>query len=207
MESPSSHRGWALRATTILAVAMAALVGCADDPEPDLAGALLTFDNDSQIVGYRGGVLTREQFEDISAAPLVDVPMPVVFATSAEEGLTQRAKNQVRAVIASAVEERGDRVRVEPIWVRRNDDRDVEILAVIDNPTDDELSPVAIEAELVNRLDEPKGDETFRVPTDELGGVPAGMAAFLILTMDQERLSSADVDITQTGVKLELASP
>ncbi|MEZ5383426.1 MAG: hypothetical protein R2754_16710 [Microthrixaceae bacterium] len=189
-----------------VAVVLALLLGaCGDEVEQPQADALITFDHDNQVVGYRGGSLTQEQLDDIAATPLVEAPMPVIFGAFADEELTQRAKNQVRAIIASATEDRGNEARVDPVWVRRNSEEDVEILVVVDNPGATDLDPITIDVELVNRLEEPKGDESFQVQPDQLDAVPAGMAAFLILTMDKGRLSEADVDITQTGVKAELA--
>lgn len=190
---------------SVVVVTTLVLGACGDEVEQPQADALLTFDNSKQVVGYRGGTLSQEEFDDVAAAPFVEAPMPVVFGAFADKELTQRSKNQVRAIIASATEDRGNEARVDPVWVRRNSEDDVEILVVVDNPSADELDPITIDAELVNRLDEPKGDESFQVQPDQLNGVPAGMAAFLILTMDKGRLNENDVDISHTGVKVKLA--
>ncbi|MFZ2343552.1 MAG: hypothetical protein WAW08_03050, partial [Candidatus Microthrix parvicella] len=101
-------------------------------------------------------------------------------------------------------DERGETPRADPFWVQRNADGDVALLVIIDNPTKDDLKNLSVRAELLKPDGKSNGIAEFKIPAKELDGLPAGDAAFLVLTVSEDRLEDPKSDVTRGGVRLDL---
>ncbi|MEZ5383425.1 MAG: hypothetical protein R2754_16705 [Microthrixaceae bacterium] len=168
--------------------------------------SLIDFGDDPRPVAYRGGSLSPEDFAQVDPDEVVETPMPLLFATGVDAKLSDRARNQVRSVVATSTEDRGDAARADPLWIQRDPDGNVALLVVIDNPTAADLTALTVRAELLKPDGESNGVAQFEIPPEEVLGVPAGSAVFLVLTMDQDRLDDEKVDVSRGGVRLDLTA-
>ena len=171
-------------------------------PSPE--DSLIDFGNGVRPVNFRGGAVPAKAFVDVSSKGNVETPMEVLFPAGVDAKLSDRARNQVRTVVAAATDERGETPRADPFWVQHNADGDVALLVIIDNPTKDDLKNLSVRAELLKPDGTSNGIAEFKIPAKELDGLPAGDAAFLVLTVSEDRLEDPKSDVTRGGVRLDL---
>lgn len=164
----------------------------------------LASDNDSVV--FRGGTTTAQELAAVKSKQVVETPMPVVFAEGIDAVLQDRSRNQLRLVIAHAKDERPERAQVDPMRVQRDQNGDLAIFVVIDNPTDTALSDLVVRAQVLKGGSEPAGSAAFVIGDDELASLDAGSSAVALLTMSKDRLFDPDLSLNGIGIRLDLVA-
>lgn len=166
--------------------------------------SLVDFGDDPRPVNFRGGSIAPEAFVQVSQDGDVETPMPLVFPAGVDAKLSDRARNQVRTVVASATDERGTTPRADPFWIERDAAGNVALMVIVDNPSEDDLGKIAVTAELLLPNGDPNGTAKFEIPPRELDALAAGDAAFFVLTFGKDRLKDPTSDVASGGVRLDL---
>lgn len=181
-------------------------------PKPTTPTTLAAHDDDvfdlrtgPPAITYRGGTVTSKQLSEVSAkAGSVKTPMPVVFTTTVDAALKDRARNQLLTVVAAGKDDRGVLPRADPIRVSRTPQNDVAIFAIIDNPTKQKISDVKIAVQLLAGGRTPAGSADFVIPASELKELPAGSVAVTVLTVGKDRLTDPAMSLSNVGVRMDL---
>ena len=162
--------------------------------------------SDGDVIGFRGGRTTAKDLAAVTAEPDVDTPMPVVFTTSMDKVLKARSRNQLRTVIANATDARPERPHADPMRTQRDQNGDLAIFVVIDNPTDTALADLKIDAQVLKGGTEPAGSASFVIGDEEVESLEAGSAVVALLTMGKDRLVDPDIPLNGIGLRLDLVA-
>jgi hypothetical protein len=132
--------------------------------------------------------------------------MPLSFQASVDEKLSDRARNQVRQIVATAVGERGDVPRIDPFWLETTESGDVAIYAILDNAGPSAIGEVQVEAVLLSAAgDSEFGRASFALPAAEIDApMEPGSAVFVVLTMGEDKIEDGDVSPEGIAVRLDL---
>lgn len=171
--------------------------------------SLLKLSSASQIVSFRGGRVSASELEGVTDTAPVRTPMDLIVQRSVDDKLTERARNQVRKIVASASGERGSVPRVDPFWVDRTEAGDVAIYAIVDNPGDTKIKDLEITAMLAAgsaNEQEPVaiGSSSFALPTEEVPALEPNSAAFVILILGEDKLDDPEADLDGITVRFDL---
>lgn len=208
------------------ALMAATTVGCSDDkksatsttrssegttttaaPRPTVSADqedLITFAFADDAVNFRGGKTTAKALSEVKPEAKVETPMPVEFGTSVDKVLSDKARNQVKLIVANATDERGSRPRVDPVRVQRNAEDNVAIMVVIDNPTDTAITEPVVRADLLKGGTESVAKADFKIPASEVKEIPPNTAVFLVLEMSKERLGDFNEPLETLSLRLDL---
>ena len=171
--------------------------------------SLLRLSSASQIVSFRGGRVSASELEGVTDTAPVRTPMDLIVQRSVDDKLTERARNQVRKIVASASGERGSVPRVDPFWVDRTEAGDVAIYAIVDNPGDTKIKDLEVTAMLSAGSateQEPVaiGSSSFVLPAEEVPALEPNSAAFVILILGEDKLDDPEADLDGITVRFDL---
>lgn len=160
--------------------------------------------SETDSVDFRGGTTTAKSLAAVKPTPAVETPMPVVFTKGIDAVLQDRSRNQLRTVIANAKDARPELAQAEPMRVVRDQNGDLAIFVVVDNPTDTALRDLTIRVQVLKGGSEPVGSAAFVIGDDELASLDAGSAAVALLTMGKDRLTDPELSLSGIGIRLDL---
>lgn len=160
--------------------------------------------SEGDVVVFRGGRTTAKSLAAVKPTPAVETPMPVVFTKGIDAVLQDRSRNQLRTVIANAKDARPELAQAEPMRVVRDQNGDLAIFVVVDNPTDTALRDLTIRVQVLKGGSEPVGSAGFVIGDDELASLDAGSAAVALLTMGKDRLTDPELSLSGIGIRLDL---